>query len=330
VSAARDTFVLSGPNGVELRAVDGRLLAAHQPIGLDEVEDSAISADGRSVYFVGSTFDQADGSLTMKYGHLALPSLEPMGPMVNIPIEDRGFSMATSPDGKKLAIGTQGGELIDYDLTTHELVRPIDHIDSAYIGALAWSADSRVIYAGGQDGTLRAYDPTGTTPAAELSLSPFLSLTDIVFTADGSQMMVSSESGDVFFVDVATFKQIGQSLTSGGTQLQAVDVSPDGSTVAAISRDGAVRLWDAATHRSLGPPVRSHTGLTTEISFNADGTSVVTYGFDDAIVTIDLRPEAQATKACELVRRNLTKTEWGRYLPGQQYRVTCPQYPVGT
>jgi hypothetical protein len=35
------------------------------------------------------------------------------------------------------------------------------------------------------------------------------------------------------------------------------------------------------------------------------------------------------TAACALAGRNLTQVEWGRYLPDEPYRMTCPSYPDG-
>jgi hypothetical protein len=33
-------------------------------------------------------------------------------------------------------------------------------------------------------------------------------------------------------------------------------------------------------------------------------------------------------RACRLANRNLTRTEWQRYLGGLPYRPTCPNLPV--
>jgi len=33
--------------------------------------------------------------------------------------------------------------------------------------------------------------------------------------------------------------------------------------------------------------------------------------------------------ACSIVGRNLTQAEWQQYFPGEEYRITCPQWPAG-
>jgi len=34
-------------------------------------------------------------------------------------------------------------------------------------------------------------------------------------------------------------------------------------------------------------------------------------------------------RACNLVGRNLTRSEWKQFLPGKSYRRTCDQWPSG-
>ena len=41
----------------------------------------------------------------------------------------------------------------------------------------------------------------------------------------------------------------------------------------------------------------------------------------------NLDPAVWKDRACEVAGRNLTRTEWQRYLPDEDYRVTCLQFP---
>ena len=45
----------------------------------------------------------------------------------------------------------------------------------------------------------------------------------------------------------------------------------------------------------------------------------------------DIDPASWREKACTVAGRNLTKLEWQQYMPpDEQYRATCPAYPVET
>ena len=194
---------------------------------------------------------------------------------------------------------------------------------------MQWTTDGSGVYAGGQDGVLRLYDAASGAVKAEVSLSPTISLTDADPVPGTTLLAVSSEHGEVYFVDTATQKQIGQPLTSGGTQLQALAVTPDATRIAATSRDGAVRLWDRASGRAIGPPLQAHADLAAGIAYLDEGRRLMTSGFDGAIVSWDMAPASWASRACNLAGRNLTQAEWKQYLPGKTYHRTCPEFPNG-
>jgi WD40 repeat protein len=296
------------------------------------VSDIAVAPDSKSVYFTQPTSDPDTHELMpLKYGRLALPSLELIGTTIDVAENDVPRAIAVSPDGSLLAIGTRLGKLGIFDAKTNAVVHAMDQIDSRALAALAWTDDSKFVFAGGQDGVLRIYDRSGNEHPGEISLSPGTALTDIAFSPDRSQLLVSSESGEVFIVDIASRTIVGVPLAAGGTQLQAVDISPDGKVVAATSRDGSIRVWDAASHRPIGPAMHAHRVDGSEILFNATGRSAMSFSLnDDLTVTLDMTPSLHADRACELAVRNLTRTEWDQYLPGKPYHATCPQFPDGT
>jgi WD40 repeat protein len=242
---------------------------------------------------------------------------------------DLAASMAFSPDGTRLAAGTRGGSLAIFDARSGLAIVPITQLDSGHLGALAWSSDSSVLYGGGQDGLLRVLDPSSGSVETEISLSPTIALTDAVRVPGTTLLAVASESGEVYFVDMATRKEVGQPLTSGGTQLQALAITPDAKRIASVSRDGAVRLWDRASGRPIGPPLEAHGVQTGGITYLDEGSRLMTGGFDGTIISWDMTPEAWAAQACALAGRNLTQAEWEQYLPGKTYHKTCPSFPEG-
>jgi len=336
----RDRYVMSGgvltpdnsdlQGAVEIRSMtDGALIASNTDLGLRQIDNVELAPDGESIYLVGSSFQEGGVVSATRVLHLSIPSLEPIGEPIDVPENDIARSMALSPDGRMLALGTRFGKLLLIDVETGSLAQPTRQVDSHSIMSLAWSDDMDVLFVGGQDGILRGVDPVGDAPTSELPLSPDFTLIDVEFTPDRSELVIASESGAVFFVDVASRQVVGSPLLAGATQLQAVDITPDGSMVAAAARDGSVQLWDVATGRAIGPAVAAHDAQPTELFFTADAGAVVTVAFDDLAVEMNVPPATGAARACELARRNLTKAEWAQYMDGQPYRRTCPQYPAG-
>jgi WD40 repeat protein len=180
------------------------------------------------------------------------------------------------------------------------------------------------LYQGGQDGVFRVLDAQSLSVVRELPLSAEINLTDIQAVAGSGHVLTASEDGYVRLVDPAGPRVVGEPFSADGTQLQSVAPSPDGTWIAAVSRDGALRLWDRGSGRAVGPPLAAHEVQSVGIQW-LDDDSLVTASLRGAIVVWDMSAVEWADRACELAGRDLTRAEWRRHLPGEEYRRTCAE-----
>jgi hypothetical protein len=88
----------------------------------------------------------------------------------------------------------------------------------------------------------------------------------------------------------------------------------------------AVVLYDSATLQQIGEPLSIPQGDAIEVEASPDGTRVVAAMGGTAVIW-DLDITRWEQLACRIAGRNLTPTEWHRYLPHQPYHTTCPQWP---
>jgi WD40 repeat protein len=144
------------------------------------------------------------------------------------------------PGAAVLASGND--DLILWDVATGTLigrvVQPAER--SAWITALAFSADGRTVATGHDDGRLRFADAATRAFLGEIQAHPESPVKKAV---------------------------------------SAIAFSPDGKFVATAGEDLVVRVWDADTHRPAGE-LRSHTDRVPALAWHPGGELLVSAGWD--------------------------------------------------
>ena len=69
--------------------------------------------------------------------------------------------------------------------------------------------------------------------------------------------------------------------------------------------------------------------LPNSIQRPARAARLGTVGVNGAVRLWDLGFQEWQGVGCRLVRRNLSLTEWQRFLPGRPYQRTCAEFPSG-
>jgi len=153
-------------------------------------------------------------------------------------------SVVFSPDGNRLALGMENGQVSIWDFVTGRLSRRFQqHSASAGIGALCFSHDGRFLASGGYDGLVVIYDVRrGMSTRLEGHTD---SVFGLAFAPDDKTLVSTSWDGSIRFWSLANH-QVALMLTPEGGGDNSVAFSPDGNVMATCGSDGTVRLWPAA------------------------------------------------------------------------------------
>jgi WD40 repeat protein len=171
------------------------------------------------------------------------------------------FSVAFSPDGRRLATLRATGMVSIYDATGWPET---------------FSREPRV--------TFRA----NTT----------FSQSSLAFSRDGKRLVVPGDDNTVNIWDVTTDKAPSTpqlTLSGHAGQVWGVAFSPDDRWVASGGEDNMVRLWDARTGK-LVRPFRGHSSVVSRVAFSPDGKRLASASFDKTVKVWNLTPLTDVPK----------------------------------
>lgn len=186
-------------------------------------------------------------------------------------------SLAFSPDGRQVAIGTGAKNVQLWNVATRTLETVLPHPEP--VAAVAW-AGARTLISGCADGVVRFWSlPTPALPASGV-------VNALAFSPDNRILAVASDTLRLW--DPRTRTPLGPALGPAGEAADGVAFSLTTPLLAAAFGDRTLRVWDIAdpAHpRPIGAPVQAvtGTGVVESLTFDGSGTMIATGGDDDTV-----------------------------------------------
>jgi RNA polymerase sigma factor (sigma-70 family) len=221
-----------------------------------------------------------------------------------IALPDTPFHAAFSPDGRTLAVGSDGPTIGLWDVATGNKVRRLPR-PVGTLTAMAYSHDGKVLaLAGKGDGAIVLWDLATHKERTRLPSHLITGVADVLaFAPDGRTLAAGfrsdSQSDDTIYLwDWVSGKELRR-IKGACFGVDCLAFSADSQTLAAGGNDCAIRLWDTATGgpRHAGRP--GHQARLLSLAYAPDGKTVATAGLDSMIclwdpVTGDLRRQIDA------------------------------------
>jgi RNA polymerase sigma factor (sigma-70 family) len=221
-------------------------------------------------------------------------------------ISDAVCSMAFSPDGQTLGLGTDKGVWL-YNLVTGHASRPIPGY-TAIVPVAVFSKDGKLLVSGSTDKTARIWDL-----ATGQEVHRFEShdrVVDIALAPDG-KWLAAQTTKEVFLWEVSTGKEVHRFPAE--RHLRSLAFSPDGTRLASANV-----VWDVTTGKefcrlaglpspglawgpdgkTLVPVTGSFGGIVSgALAFAPDGKTLATGGYDGIIRLHDTSSGKEITQA---------------------------------
>lgn len=156
--------------------------------------------------------------------------------------------------------------------------------------------------------------------------SPILSLAFNPVITDAISIAAGFQDGTIRLVDQGNVSEFP--LLGLGGPVISLAYHQDGDILAAGSSNNLIALWNLRPPQLIGDPISGADGAVTGLAFSPN-TSILYRGTDKGTVTrLDIESWKQLD--CDLVKRNMTRSEWEQFFPQDEYAATCKDFPLET
>jgi len=197
-------------------------------------------------------------------------------------------SLASSPDGKILAVGLSDGEIYLHTLgQTRKTLAFTGHTGS--VNDLALSLDGSLLASASSDNTVRIWDTKAQEILEELEEGDNVLSVDV--SPCGSWVAFGTEQGEVGTWSIRE-RQVTLLLNASSGPVYDVAFSPDSVFLATATADTTIKLWDPETGDLLVTLV-GHTGPVYALSFNWRGDVLSSASADGTVRLWDVAAGAE-------------------------------------
>ncbi|QKQ77502.1 signal peptidase I [Nostoc sp. TCL240-02] len=242
------------------------------------------------------------------------------------------WRVATSSNGRILAVGAEDGKIFIYNLAQRELIHTLSGHNKA-ITFLAFSPDGSLLISGYLSGiNIKIWDITtgklkytlrGNLGRSILqTLRPWLNKISIsrsgtiyavTFTPDGDTLITGSAGNGIEFWHPETRQKLKQ-LIGQSNWINSLVVSPDGEMLAGGTGEGAIELWHIKTGKLLAS-LQGHTDSVESLMFSPDGQRLVS-GSDDKTIRIwQIAPIAEQITISSTIKTQSSSIPWAKIIP---------------
>jgi WD40 repeat protein len=236
------------------------------------------------------------------------------------------FMLALSPDGELAATARVGAIRLLDPATGRPRGRPLEG-HKGFLVDLAFTPDGKtLVSAGEEDRTTRLWDVEARKATGKSIRGGPEVGGAVAVTPDGGELATVQAGGTILLADVPSGRPKGRISTGSLGSIDDLAFSSDGQTLAAV-QSGAVRLWDVGTRRALGEPLEVHREAR-RLAFSPDGKTLLSAGQRPGLVLVSsllwsTDADRFRSRLCGIVRRSLTRAEWGEFRPDASYTRTC-------
>jgi WD40 repeat protein len=196
-------------------------------------------------------------------------------------------SLASAPDGRTLAVGTESGKIHLMDVEGGKIRRTLEGF-SGEVRALGFSADGQWLAGLGFDGDFRIWNLASGPILKSLAHRPD-TVQCFSFSPDHRWLVTAESIADNRYLIVRNLDTLEprMQISGGRDGSNALAISPDSRLLAAAGKDNSIRIWSLDTGKLL-ETLHDGVGWVKTVVFASAGRRIAYAGRDGFIRFYDL------------------------------------------
>ena len=236
---------------------------------------------------------------------------------------------AWSTDGSRLLLGYQGadgerdGGIAVVATSTWKVVDRVNLHGSPAV--MEWNRDrSRLAVSMNFEGKIVLLDPA-LRVRRTIKFADDAEAWDLSFSPDGKLLAASGTNGTVSVRDTSTWRLVHEPARMHNGLVLDVEWLQDSHTVVTAGMDELVSMYDVERDlvRARPLPASEQTGYGHTFLLPGISDELVVLNSDGPGHLYPLDPARWLALACKIAGRDLTESEWHRYVPNQPYKPAC-------
>jgi WD40 repeat protein len=212
---------------------------------------------------------------------LRIVEVECEGREREIPLESPAWSVAFSPDGRRLAIGQAAPQVDLWDWQAGRRLHRLALASRTSAATALFLADGETVVTGSGKGRLYVWNAVNGTQRQPKIEAHGGTIYALELRPGGDLFATASQDSTVGIWEADTFLKV-RDLRGHGRSVYAAAWSPDGRLLASGSADATVRLWDPDTGEELRT-LPGHRAAVVGVSFSADGRLLASKSLDGTV-----------------------------------------------